>query len=437
MLPKPRSPRSILSSWKEIAAHFGVTIRTVQLWETERGLPVHRMPGIRGRVYAYTDELDAWTKPADIVLPELQVRERSLGMVHAASIAMLVLLALGLAAWLMRPGPVPSSWTFSGRTLIVNDANGNVLWRHEFPQGTRAVWERPAEQGGEPESRPLIVDLDGDGKREVLFTRAPDDVGPGSLNEELVCFDSAGNVRWTYAPGAKVSTSREQFPPPYRIRAVVARESGPGKAALLLVASFHSIHFPSQLAALSPQGKVEREYWHSGHMAQVFLGDLDGDGSTELYLTAFHNVSKSAAVIALDPRNFGGASEEADPAYQLTGMDPAREMGRILIPQSEMTRRIPSNAGPYSGRLQDGRLFLSVIQQYQFPALRPYTTVDYQIGPRLSIISGEYSAAFEGAYKELVERHAISPYDLDADLERIKKVEVATPWREHGADAQR
>jgi tetratricopeptide (TPR) repeat protein len=55
-----RPPGARLESWKEIAAHLGRTIRTVQRWE-RYGLPVHRqMHSEGGSVYAYKDELDAW-----------------------------------------------------------------------------------------------------------------------------------------------------------------------------------------------------------------------------------------------------------------------------------------------------------------------------------------------------------------------------------------
>ncbi|MFN2386885.1 MAG: hypothetical protein ABR576_11490 [Thermoanaerobaculia bacterium] len=48
-------------SWKEIAAHLGRRVRTVQRWEKEEGLPVHRLPHRRrGTVYAWPQELDAW-----------------------------------------------------------------------------------------------------------------------------------------------------------------------------------------------------------------------------------------------------------------------------------------------------------------------------------------------------------------------------------------
>ncbi len=57
---KPAPDRQ-LESWKEIAAHLGRTIRTVQRWEQTEGLPVHRHEHHkRSSVYAYTSELDKW-----------------------------------------------------------------------------------------------------------------------------------------------------------------------------------------------------------------------------------------------------------------------------------------------------------------------------------------------------------------------------------------
>jgi adenylate cyclase len=50
-----------LDSWKEIAAYLRRGARTVQRWEAEQGLPVHRLQHEEGStVYAYKQELDAW-----------------------------------------------------------------------------------------------------------------------------------------------------------------------------------------------------------------------------------------------------------------------------------------------------------------------------------------------------------------------------------------
>jgi adenylate cyclase len=50
-----------LDSWKEIAAYLKRGTRTLQRWEREEGLPVHRLRhSTLGSVYAYADELDRW-----------------------------------------------------------------------------------------------------------------------------------------------------------------------------------------------------------------------------------------------------------------------------------------------------------------------------------------------------------------------------------------
>ncbi len=72
----PQSGR--LESWKEIASYLRRGARTVQRWEREEGLPVHRLQHDKlGSVYAYPSELDAWfqgragppTKPAPAPSP--------------------------------------------------------------------------------------------------------------------------------------------------------------------------------------------------------------------------------------------------------------------------------------------------------------------------------------------------------------------------------
>ena len=58
-----------LDSWKEIAAYLKRGARTVQRWEREEGLPVHRLVHDKlGSVYAYHRELDAWWRSREAEL---------------------------------------------------------------------------------------------------------------------------------------------------------------------------------------------------------------------------------------------------------------------------------------------------------------------------------------------------------------------------------
>lgn len=50
-----------LNSWKEIAHFLGASERTVQRWERQEGMPVHRHLHSRlSSIYAYRKELEAW-----------------------------------------------------------------------------------------------------------------------------------------------------------------------------------------------------------------------------------------------------------------------------------------------------------------------------------------------------------------------------------------
>jgi tetratricopeptide (TPR) repeat protein len=57
----PRQQDVRLESWKEIAAYLRRTVRTVQRWEREQGLPVHRLRHNKlATIFAYPSELDRW-----------------------------------------------------------------------------------------------------------------------------------------------------------------------------------------------------------------------------------------------------------------------------------------------------------------------------------------------------------------------------------------
>ncbi|HNY40107.1 MAG TPA: hypothetical protein PKJ41_06920 [Bryobacteraceae bacterium] len=433
MFPDAKPPRRLVSSWKGIAAHFGVTVRTVQLWEEERGLPVHRMPGVKGRVYAYEDELEAWAGRAEDciaepIVPDPEPRQsRTSRRGHWVAASILLVTIVAGSAFLLRPKPVPSSFVIEGRTLVVKNSEGSPIWRHEFTNKLFAQWE--GREGGDPfrETRPWIGDLDGDGKREVLFTRTAD---PKLVSDsELFCFESDGRIRWRYKPGRLVSTQKEQFPPPYFVRMVLVLEDNTGKPPLLLAVGTHSIYYPSHIAALSPQGKVLREYWHSGHINGATAADLDADGKLELYLLANHNPTKTSSLVALDPMDFSGASRESHLDYQLLGVGEPRELGRIIFPSSEYTRRLFDVSNPLGINLQSGRLFLSLTQRSAAPGDSGVPSVFYQIGPKLTLLGVEYAWNFRFAYEEAVRQGKIKPYDLDADLERMKQFTVVTPWR--------
>ena len=56
-----RTTATALQGWKNIASHLERGVRTVQRWERDLALPVHRIgKGPRGGVFAFADELRSW-----------------------------------------------------------------------------------------------------------------------------------------------------------------------------------------------------------------------------------------------------------------------------------------------------------------------------------------------------------------------------------------
>jgi transposase len=63
---------NILNSWKEIANYLGRGVRTVQRWERDLGLPVHRPKGKdRSAVLAFPEELDQWLQQTPVRSAEM------------------------------------------------------------------------------------------------------------------------------------------------------------------------------------------------------------------------------------------------------------------------------------------------------------------------------------------------------------------------------
>lgn len=84
---EPLSGRRV-DSWKEIASYLKRGARTVQRWEREEGLPVHRLQHEKlGSVYAYTGELDAWWSSRGPVLAAAAPAPASLAVLPFADMS--------------------------------------------------------------------------------------------------------------------------------------------------------------------------------------------------------------------------------------------------------------------------------------------------------------------------------------------------------------
>src|SRR5438874_10214286 len=84
-----------LDSWKEIATYLKRGVRTVQRWEQEAGLPVHRLlTEKRGVVHAYTSEIDSWWQVRSSILPPPE--EEAVASVPGLSVRRILAISLAV-----------------------------------------------------------------------------------------------------------------------------------------------------------------------------------------------------------------------------------------------------------------------------------------------------------------------------------------------------
>lgn len=210
-------PRRLLTSWKEVAAYLGVTERTAQKWERERGLPVHRLPGERGRINAWTDELDHWRNSV-LDRPSWWVSLKFWRAAGAAGALILAAAAIlgAVMGWLrLRQGP-PAQFRLDLRTLIVTDERGREIWRRTFDE---PFFRDLTAEVMHALHMVSFADLDADGRDEMLFVHRP--LSEERRGDTLYCFSGHGRELWRYQTARTVSTPSETYAPPFLAQLVL------------------------------------------------------------------------------------------------------------------------------------------------------------------------------------------------------------------------
>jgi hypothetical protein len=434
--------RRELTSWKEIASHLDVTVRTAQKWEIDRGLPIRRLPGARGRVSVYLDDLEEWKNPASRKLKEdaiLAVPENGVtdGIVSAQKgrVSRLITLvgaislvtgtaALTIYAVMSRPGP-PAQARVEQSTLIVSDDHGREIWRKTFDKGLNT--EQYSIRSPPSLPQPWFGDLDDDGRIETLFVEHSR--SPHPTPTALVCFSETGVEKWRFVPGRKLSTPEDDFEPYFNIASFVVAPMGRKREKSVLVISFHFFYYPTQVTLLTSAGSTVREYFHSGnigHFENVQTADLNGDGKSEIYLGGVSNAYDQATLVVLDPDTFDGASIEDVKEKQLLGFPPGKEIARILFPRSCMNQKLESYNVVNQVFTQAESLVVSVQER-----LPPTNSVLYHLTKDLRVMRVVLSDSFVSHHAQLLASGQLNhPLSLQEEA-TLRHIRILRPQVAH------
>ncbi len=425
-----KPPSSELGSWKEIAQHLGVTVRTAQKWGAVRGLPVRRHAGQKGRVWATTEELDRWRRQT--LQPPHFWASLSLSRWTSVVASALLLIEIGVLAGLyaqqLLKGP-PSRMLHELRSLIVTDAQGRELWRKTFDDGLRAG-ERPERKLANKGA--WFGDLDGDGHVELLYIH--NSAERDRTGNTVYCFSDRGNVKWRFEPGHVVRTPHETFPPPF-IAEALAVIGGDGKQKAVVVTSHHATFHPNQVALLSSSGKLLGEYWHSGHLPHLETVDLDGDGTPEILLGGISTGYRSATLVALDPAAVRGASAETEaPEDQIMGFAPAAERARLLFPRTCVNRVLDryNEVGWLTIRPNGLRV---LVWERRVPLLSR-ASVTYALDRNLRVTAVTASDRLRSLHYELEASGQLDHRLTEPEVQRLAKIRFVRAWEARSLRAE-
>jgi hypothetical protein len=388
--PNGSSQSDRLTGWKDIAAHFGRSVRTVERWEAELGMPVHRMATGKGEtVYAFASELERWRETLDtstagreaeigagvtserVTGPGVSgesaqsgepAERATVGPGYATSsgaflprfaraarhragwvTAALFLAAIaGVIAWMGRhvaPADArhqPSDYQVRGSALTVFGPDGATLWTYlfEFPLD-RSVYDRYRMRG-----TPVVLfeDINSDGNKEVLFVSNP----AQTSSRGLYCFSSDGRVLFTHTVTRTVQFGRTVYADPWRAAWIyVSDRIGGGKWVWLV--SLDLQFSPSVLQRLGADGALEGEYWSDGHITAVVPTVLNG--KRVVLVGSTNDEQQGGALAVLDEASpFGSAPAEASSSRCQRGCPEGQPLAFLVFPRLDIAASIASKA---------------------------------------------------------------------------------------------
>jgi len=376
--PEPRpipTPAPRLEGWKEISAYLRRGPRTVQRWEKELGMPVHRqITGAGETVFAIPDEIDAWRKAqtrhangnggtpaeemaptglagapaADPATPAPRLRHWRLWVVGLGLTAVVVAAVWTLPRWTDRPAASaarqPAALVAVGNMLAALDIDGQRLWARPFKTplfegGNPAVWSEIAR----------AADVDGDGNNEALLARH--DVADAGL----YAFSAAGRPLFRHEIDRQARFGA----------AVFARPWQPDKLFLLsatrsFAVSFHVVNlFAGVVQELDLQNRVLGEYWTNGYVSSFSRIPTEA-GSLTFVGASFNESGGGSLAVFRGPLT--GAAPAETPKYRCVDCPAGTPDVFLVFPRSRLQEQLgvtaevldvaPVSPGQYIVRVQ-------------------------------------------------------------------------------------
>jgi hypothetical protein len=356
--PTPGS--SPLNGWKDIATYVGRSVRSVQRYERELGLPIHRLKTANGQtVYAFAHEIDAWRRSLDIALTDdedtpgpmriASVEERpaarsaltirpswiTLGLVGLAAL-IVVTTELALHRTLTQKTLQAVHFTLVGRSLEARDARDQISWRYTFDRAVTGLGS-----GGEVDPEARLVDFDGSGSPDVVIAiRFSERDRPSGETDAVFAFRPDGRLRWVVRPTREFRCGGDRFDAPWFIQALTV-SAGPGPQHLW-VAYHHASLWPNFVLEIGPDGTDHLRFVHTGWI--FALAQWTTPSGSMLAAAGVSNKFNRPTLSLIPNIDLPIMAPSTDAEDQCDGVQSRQLIEEVVFPNSEIT---PLAGNPY------------------------------------------------------------------------------------------
>lgn len=284
---------SPLQSWKEVAAFLGVSVRTAQYWEREKGLPISRLRGEKGRIFANPEDLERWRGQNSSATRPFQTIAFWRSYSFGATLALLMVCGHDVFQHIRQTPGVPVRFQTEDGVLTAIDAHGRVVWNKVFP--ARAEFESYSAQRSYPRRHVSAGDIDGDGRIETVYLVPP---GSNPTLREMVCFSQDGTERWRSALALRNPALWKDGQSVIVTDIEVASRrdhSGAVFVARCRLPDHHGV-----VAAMDHDGRNVGYLDFPGHIEVISIRDVGGNNVPDLLVGGFDKGKRQALLIVAD-----------------------------------------------------------------------------------------------------------------------------------------
>jgi hypothetical protein len=414
-----------LDSWKEIARYLNRDLSTVRRWEKEKGLPVHRVPGgARQAIFAYSEEIDGWLRGNQNEL-QLDGNSKPDGWIHSFRefslplLAILLVVVAVVAFTVMRPGVIRRA-SLSRNQVMAWDSSERLMW--SFPLETPLVDHTPPWA----ETRVRVVDLDLDGRQEVLAAVSFAEPRNGKvLSDAVYCLTDSGRLRWKYSPEVSLNFGGTEYRKPWLLNDwLPIAKNGRGE---VWAAFAHSTWWPSFIVRIDAQGLAEIRQFNAGWVTVLnYIENQEGyfllaGGLNNEFGAGFFSALKIDGAASSSPQTGGSA-------FECAGCPKEQPYKYYLFPRSELN--VLENAPPNITRLI--RVFDDRIEVRAAEIPDQYSIFEFSPGFALRSVSVSdlYWKLHEKLEKEGRIHHSTAQCRQDIAMKKIRTWTSKTGWTE-------